>query len=310
MGIKTPQDILLEKLIRFNGGKSYGQIVFLAGGAGSGKGFTIQNFIEGDKFKVRDVDDLKMTFKKIAAIGKFKLTDLLSKYGDRINEKDRSLIDSELIQKSLDITDLNLKNPTHVYLLHILVRATGAKEKTLYNLLTGVESDRLPNIIFDTTLADMSDLNEYLPMLISVGYNPKDIHITWVLTNYKIAIQQNLERDRVVPQDILLKTHRGAAKTMMNLLNGNLPPQINGGIYIILGNRENSIFWETPDGKTILTKGVSPITKKKERPTIRKFTYITIKTPGETIISNREMKGQLFDWIVANAPSDVFDPPV
>ena len=31
--------LLAEKLIMFNQGKKYGQVVFMAGGAGSGKGF-------------------------------------------------------------------------------------------------------------------------------------------------------------------------------------------------------------------------------------------------------------------------------
>ena len=50
---------LEEKLIMYNQGKRYGQIVFLAGGAGSGKGFAIKNFMEGEKFKIRDVDEWK-----------------------------------------------------------------------------------------------------------------------------------------------------------------------------------------------------------------------------------------------------------
>ena len=37
---------LEEKLIMYGQGKRYGQIVFLAGGAGSGKGFAISNFME------------------------------------------------------------------------------------------------------------------------------------------------------------------------------------------------------------------------------------------------------------------------
>ena len=40
---------LEEKLIMFNNGARYGQIVFLAGGAGSGKGFALSNFMENDK---------------------------------------------------------------------------------------------------------------------------------------------------------------------------------------------------------------------------------------------------------------------
>ena len=35
-----------EKLIIVGKGKRYGQIMFLAGGAGSGKGFAITNFLE------------------------------------------------------------------------------------------------------------------------------------------------------------------------------------------------------------------------------------------------------------------------
>ena len=57
---------LEEKLIMYNQGKRYGQIVFLAGGAGSGKGFAISNFMEKEKFKVRDVDEWKKAFMKIA----------------------------------------------------------------------------------------------------------------------------------------------------------------------------------------------------------------------------------------------------
>ena len=41
---------LEEKLIMYGQGKRYGQIVFLAGGAGSGKGFAISNFMEKEKF--------------------------------------------------------------------------------------------------------------------------------------------------------------------------------------------------------------------------------------------------------------------
>ena len=53
---------LIEKQIIIGKGKRYGQVVFMAGGAGSGKGFAIRNFIEGEKFKVRDVDEWKKSF--------------------------------------------------------------------------------------------------------------------------------------------------------------------------------------------------------------------------------------------------------
>jgi len=40
---KESQEYLEEKLVLINNGKKYGQIVFLAGGAGSGKGFASDN---------------------------------------------------------------------------------------------------------------------------------------------------------------------------------------------------------------------------------------------------------------------------
>ena len=41
---KLFEEFLEEKLIMLSNGKKYGQIVFLAGGAGSGKGFAMFNF--------------------------------------------------------------------------------------------------------------------------------------------------------------------------------------------------------------------------------------------------------------------------
>ncbi len=43
------QQQLDEKLIMLNNGRKDGQIVFLAGGAGSGKGFASKNFMEIEK---------------------------------------------------------------------------------------------------------------------------------------------------------------------------------------------------------------------------------------------------------------------
>ena len=53
---------LLEKQLIIGKGKRYGQVVFMAGGAGSGKGFAVNNFMDGGKFKVRDVDQWKKAF--------------------------------------------------------------------------------------------------------------------------------------------------------------------------------------------------------------------------------------------------------
>ena len=62
------EQYLEEKLILYNQGKKYGQIVFLAGGAGSGKGFAISHFMEKEKFKVRDVDEWKKGYLELSKI--------------------------------------------------------------------------------------------------------------------------------------------------------------------------------------------------------------------------------------------------
>ena len=154
---------LVEKQILYNNGAKYGQIVFLAGGAGSGKGFAIKHFMQGSEFKIRDVDELKIAFQKLDALGKFTTQDLLDKYGDKISEKDKELIQKELIDKNMKMGDLNLKTPTHVYILHVLVRATGSKDKTLELMLAGAEKGQLPNIIFDSTFKEVSDMTDVLP---------------------------------------------------------------------------------------------------------------------------------------------------
>ncbi len=73
----------------------YGQIVFLAGGAGSGKGFARDNFMEKEKFKIRDVDEWKTAYMKMA----------------------------DLQGKHPEIKGLNLKNPKDVYKIHMFIKS-------------------------------------------------------------------------------------------------------------------------------------------------------------------------------------------
>ena len=291
---------LVEKQILYNNGKKYGQIVFLAGGAGSGKGFAIKHFMQGSEFKVRDVDELKIAFQKLDALGKFTTQDLLDKYGDNISEKDKELIQRELIDANMKMSDLNLKTPTHVYILHILVRATGAKDKTLDLLLAGAEEGQLPNIIFDSTFKEVEDMTNVLPKLLAAGYEPKNIHVSWVLTNYQIAIKNNKSRARVVPEDILLATHAGAAQTVYNLVTKSMPESVQGGVYVILNNPENTIF-------IVDTQTNKAYKDKKGNPVIKDFKYLTLKEPGKPAKKELDVKKQLLTWIKDNVPPGAVD---
>ncbi|WP_292486288.1 zeta toxin family protein [Methanohalobium sp.] len=256
---------LEEKLIQFNKGKKFGQIVFLAGGAGSGKGFAIKNFLGAENFKVRDVDEWKKSFMKIA----------------------------KLKNKYPEIRDLDLKKPQDVFKMHQFIKDLGIKDKTLDNMLNQAKQDRLPNIMFDVTLKDLGDIKDVLPRLRDAGYDPKNIHVVWVLTNFYAAIKNNAGRDRVVPKDILLKTHQGARDSMADIIKGNVPRGVDGSVHVILNNREETVFWVDPKTGEEL----------KKKP-VKSFTSLQLKEPGKPVKKDEEIQKQVFDWIENNTPGD------
>ena len=258
---------LEEKLIMYNQGKRYGQIVFLAGGAGSGKGFAISNFMEKEKFKVRDVDEWKKAFMKIA--------DAQNKYPE--------------------IKGLKLSNPRDVAKIHKFVKKLGIKEKSIDLMLADANSRHLPNIMFDITMKDTSNIDAVMPKLIKAGYDAKNIHLTWVLTNYAVAIVNNRNRERVVPEDIMLLSHEGAATSMYDVIKGKLPKGLNGSVRVILNNRDNTIPYVDPDTK-------KPMKTSQGNLLVKDFTYLTFKKEGKSIGPEMDVKRQLLGWIAANVP--------
>src|SRR5210317_36127 len=194
---------LFEKLITF-GGKAYpkfGNIVIMAGGAGSGKGFVLSNLV-GVEGKVLDVDALKTLAAKTPAIQK------------RVKD-----------QMGVDLSDLanNLKDPENVSKLHGIIGDYLKLDKrvntALYTGIMTAAPDRKPNIIFDVTLKDLQKLQNITRQAAQLGYDKKNIHIVWVVNDIEVAKKQNLSRSRTVPTEILVNTHRGAANTMGDIIN-------------------------------------------------------------------------------------------
>ena len=102
----------------------------------------------------------------------------------------------------------------------------GLKDKWLISMLSGKDNkETLPNLLFDIT-KKVASITDVLTPLLNAGYDSKNIHLIWVLTNYHIAVDRNKERDRVVPDDILLQTHEGAGKTMWTLINKSITKRI------------------------------------------------------------------------------------
>jgi hypothetical protein len=292
------EEQLDEKLITYNNRKPYGQIVFLAGGAGSGKGFAGSNFLDSAGFKVRDVDEMKKQLQVMNRLGKITITDILKKYGKKIKPKDMEIVqkvfNAELPRGGKQtIRNLNLKNADHVATLHFLVKAMGIKDKTLENMLAASNNpETLPNIMFDITAKDLSDITDVLPLLKNAGYESKNVHLTWVLTNYVTAMENNKNRERMVPEDILLKTHEGASNTVWGLITRALPKGMNGRVDVILNNPQHTVFYTDVDGKTI--KGA-----------VKGFLSLPVKKAGGGILPEKVWKNKLFDWVKSNAPESI-----
>lgn len=196
-------ETLLEKLITF-GGKAYpkfGNVVIMAGGAGSGKGFVLSNLV-GIEGKVLDVDNLKTMAARAPAIQK--------------------RVKSEL---GVDIADLatKLNDPDNVSKLHGIMgdylKLDKRVNKALYTGIMAAAPDRKPNLIFDVTLKDLQKLQNITRQVAQLGYAKQNIHIVWVVNDIEVAKTQNLARTRTVPTEILVNTHRGAANTMGDIVN-------------------------------------------------------------------------------------------
>jgi hypothetical protein len=196
-------DVLLEKLITF-GGQAYpkfGNIVIMAGGAGSGKGF-VKDKLVGIEGRVFDVDELKTLASKTPIIQK------------RVKEK-----------FGVDLADLasDLKDPENVAKLHEIIgdalKLPDKRMQSFYRSILTASNDRKPNIIFDVTLKDLRKLQNITRQVSSIGYKKENIHIVWVVNDIEVAKAQNEKRARKVPVEILVNTHRGASQTMSDILN-------------------------------------------------------------------------------------------
>lgn len=193
---------LMEKLIVL-GPSAYprfGNVVILAGGAGSGKGF-VKDKLVGVEGKEFDVDALKTLAAKAPKIRK------------RVKE-----------EFDVDIQELanNLKNPDNVGKLHDIIggelRLDKKKQSAIQTSILTAHPDRRPNLIFDVTLKNLQKLSDIARWSRDLGYDPKNIHIVWVVNDIEVAKAQNAKRARQVPLEILLNTHRGVSQTMADII--------------------------------------------------------------------------------------------
>ncbi|WWQ13061.1 Zeta toxin domain-containing protein [Morganella phage vB_Mm5] len=263
-----------EALITF-GGKAYpkfGQVVILAGGAGSGKGFTLSKLL-GIEGKVFDVDALKSLVMKSSQL-------------------------SAKIKKETgyDIKNFDLKKPENVATIHkLLASVYGITKKNEINAYQGIltaDNDRKPNLIFDVTLKSMAKLASIARDAEGLGYKKENIHIVWVMNDVNIAIEQNQKRDRIVPKEILLDTHEGAALTMAKVvtMGDDLKQYMDGDIWISFNKMNvDSKIKKSDNGGSFVVKS----------------NYIQVKKKGKRSKSMAELDKNIIKKIVDYAPKTV-----
>lgn len=251
-----------EALVTF-GKRAYpkfGQIVVLSGGAGSGKGFVLSNLL-GIEGNVLDVDALKAL-----AIGSTKLA-------RRVKD-----------ETGVDLKSLDLREPENVKVLHDILAdvygITKSNQKRVFSSALAAPDDRKPNLIFDVTLKDIKKLDDITRNAVNLGYDKKNIHVVWVLNDIEMAKQQNLERDRVVPDDILLSTHEGAALTMAKLMNmgSSLTSYLDGDMFIVFNKKGvDTTMVKSPSGGAYILSA----------------NYLQIKKQGKKVMSKNELSDEI-----------------
>jgi hypothetical protein len=102
----------------------------------------------------------------------------------------------------------------------------------------------------------------------------------------------NKNRARMVPEDILLKTHEGASNTIWGIITKALPKGMNGRVDVILNNPEHTVFFKDKDGKVI-------------NGNVKGFLSLPLKKEKGGIYAEKVWKNKLFNWVKGNAPESI-----
>ena len=107
-----------------------------------------------------------------------------------------------------------------------------------------------------------------------------------------IAIQNNRNRERGSRRHNVLSR---STTSMYNVIKGKIPRGLNGGVRVILNNRENTIPYVDPETKKMVKTKQGDIL-------VKDFTYLTFKKEGKTVAPESDIKKQLMGWIASNVP--------
>jgi hypothetical protein len=264
-------ETLNETLIQFGSQSSsqFGNVLILAGGGGSGKGFVLNNLIDLDG-KVLDVDALKQAALRAPKI----IQQVKDEFGT-------------------DLASLKLSNPDDVKKLHLILsdglHLADRQQQALFASILTSDPSRKPNIIFDVTLKDLQKLYTISTNAHMLGYDNKKINIVWVLNDIEVAKQQNANRSRRVPEEILINTHEGVSMTMKTILDmgSALQRYMDGNIFVTFNkvNVDTQITKSDSGGKFL-----------------SKADYIQLKKAGSPQMSSNELSDAVLTKIRQYTP--------
>ena len=207
-----------EALITFNNKAypSYNNVVILAGGSGSGKGFIMDKLV-GIDGKIYDVDTLKFF----------------------------ALRSQTLKAKYPQLADMSISNPEDVTKLHQIIQAENIEGKLLQALKNGIigihsKENYKPNIIFDVTLSEISKLYHIAEYSDELNYPKQNRHLVWVIQDVEIASMLNAKRQRVLLDSLLRIKHANVAHTMDNILklHADMSNYMDGDFWLVF-NKPN-----------------------------------------------------------------------
>ena len=153
-------------------------------------------------------------------------------------------------------------------------------------------------MIYANRAKDINKMVQISELVQKHGYKKENIHLVWIVTDFKIALEQNSERDRKVPEDILKFTHIGANNTMYDIIHeyNKYKAYLDGDIWIIPNKRgiDNTFYQsKTSSGKTLFV--------------LEKYKKIKLKTAGKELsISdiNKQLSSEIKEKLNEYTPKD------
>ena len=204
--MKSFGEYLEEAFVSPNNGSKYGQVIFLMGGAGSGKSTALRRFLDVGNYKILNPDDLK---------------ELMVRAGKKGAESFK------------DVADLDPNTPEDSAKLHTIYRDKRVG-RAHSNILKQTGRTILPNIILDRTFAFPGEMRTISQRLYAAGYKPENVHIVFIDTDPDEASRRNKLRTRSLPDPVIRSTNVGSRKNFRDFLYKRLRQvTVNGEIWVV-----------------------------------------------------------------------------